>query len=228
MLYNLTIITVFLALFLGFGLGVFTILKNPKSKAALLWFLTMMAFSTWAVGAIFTYYSTDNPSVGNYFNVIYTGATFVPMFFFHFVVVFLYKDRNLKLLIVLGYLAAIVMVYLAVATNYIIAGLQYHEVFGWHEEVAGVGFYFYLAYFLTLVVLGLGLLIQGLLNSDGVRRRKILFILIASTIAFIGGTSNFFTDLTGIYPYAQMIIWVFPLLITYGVFMEPLKVRFSR
>lgn len=227
MLQILVIISTFLTLILAFALGIFTIIKNPKAKVNILWFLTMMAVSVWAVGYVLVLFSTDDATAAKTLKIVYLGATFVPILFFHFVASFLYQDRKFKLIIIFGYISATVMTYLAVATTYIIKGVKFHEVFGRHEEVTGTGFYLYLAYFLTFMFLGLILLIQGYVKSDGIRKKQIFYILAASVIAFIGGTSNFVTDLTGIYPYGQMIIWVFPLLITYGVFIQDIKLKIN-
>ena len=225
MLHTLTIGTTFLALILAFTLGIFSVVKNPKSKPAFLWFLTMMAFSIWAVGYLLTLFTSDDAVAAKTIKIVYLGATFVPLFFFHFVAVFLYQDKKFRAVTIFGYITAIAMACLAIATTFVIQGVKYHETFGWHEEVAGIGFYLYLTYFFIFVLLGLTFLVQGLLRSDGIRKRQISFILAASVIAFIGGTSNFMTGLTGIYPYAQMIIWIFPILVTYGVFVQEFRIK---
>ncbi len=32
-------------------------------------------------------------------------------------------------------------------------------------------------------------------------------------------------DLTDIYPYSQLIVWLYPVLITYGIFIDEFKIR---
>ena len=43
-------------------------------------------------------------------------------------------------------------------------------------------------------------------------------------LPFAGGSSNFLTDLTGGYPYGQFVVWLYPILITYGIFVDEIKI----
>ena len=41
----------------------------------------------------------------------------------------------------------------------------------------------------------------------------------------VGGISNFVMDLTGSYPYGQLIVWLYPLFITYGIYVDEIKIK---
>jgi len=46
------------------------------------------------------------------------------------------------------------------------------------------------------------------------------YILLAALVGIGGGVTNFVTDLYGVLPYGQVIVPLYPVLITYGVFLN--------
>jgi hypothetical protein len=140
--------------------------------------------------------------------------------FFHFVASFLFKDIKYKLLIILGYILGVGFLFLNTTTELVIKGVRYLENFGRYEEITTIGFKIFLTYFLFFAVMGIYLLFKGYRENGGIRRQQIVYIILASLCGFVGGSSNFVTDLTGIYPYGQMIVWLYPALITYGIFLR--------
>lgn len=220
MLRNLVVTSTFIMTISAFGLGVFTLLKNHKSKVNITWFLTSMAVTIWGVGYVFAISAGNDIEAFRYLRVVYIGACLIPIFSFHFISAFLYKDKKYKYLLYLGYFLGFLFLILILTTRTIITGVKYLEKFGRYEEVTTFGFKMFLAYFCFFAFFNLCFLIRGYLESDGIRKRKVLFILIASLFGFLGGISNFVTDLTGIYPYGQMVVWLYPMLITYGIFLK--------
>jgi len=220
MLQNLVIITTFLMTIFAFGLGIYSLLKDHKSKIGITWFLTSMAVTVWGIGYLLTLFTQDDFIAFLYLKIVYIGASLIPIFSFHFISSFLYKDRQYKYLLYLGYILGPLFLVLILATRSIIKGARYMENFGRFEEVTTVGFKVFLAYFLFFAGVNMYLLVRGYLESDGVRKRKILYVLVASLFGFLGGISNFVMDLTGIYPYGQMVVWLYPVLITYGIFLR--------
>lgn len=220
MLRNLVIASTSLMAVLAFGLGIFTLVKSPKSKVNITWFFTSLAVAIWGVGYLMNLFSFTDAENFRSFKIIYFGASLIPIFSFHFISSFLYKDKQYLPLIFIGYIAGIIFLFLNIATKFIIQGVNYMENFGRYEEVTTVGFRIFLLYFLFFAAYSIYLLVKGYFENDGIRRRKILYIILAATIGFAGGISNFVTDLTGIYPYGQMIVWLYPVLITYGIFLR--------
>ncbi|MFA6215587.1 MAG: histidine kinase N-terminal 7TM domain-containing protein [Patescibacteria group bacterium] len=220
MLRNLIIISTFLMTVSAFGLGIFTIVKSPKSKVNVTWFFTSLAVTIWGIGYLLAM-STRVDSVAFWdLRIVYIGASAVPVLFFHFVASFLFKDIKYKLLIILGYILGVGFLFLNTTTELVIKGVRYLENFGRYEEITTIGFKIFLAYFLFFAAMGIYLLFKGYRENGGIRRQQIVYIILASLCGFVGGSSNFVTDLTGIYPYGQMIVWLYPALITYGIFLR--------
>ena len=223
--YTLLITATVLAIVFSFGLGVFSLWRNPKATVVRLWFLMSMAITVWGIGYLLALFAPDAAVARHALRLVYFGAILVPMFFFHFVAHFTFRYPKVVVLTIAGYLLAGIFIALAVGTNLIIEGVRYLETFGYYEDIAIPGFYFLMAYFWFYVVFALAMLIASYRRSDGIRRRQMLYILLASAIAFIGAGTNFLTDFTGGYPYGQLIVWLYPILVTYGIFVQEVKIK---
>lgn len=225
MLQNLLITATVLAIIFSFGLGVFSLWRDPKSVVVRLWFLMSMAIMVWGVGYLLTTLAQDADSAFRYLRIVYVGAILVPLFFFHFIANFVFRQVQTRAVIVAGYVLAGIFIVLAAGTDLIIKGARYIDVFGYYEDIATPGFYFLMVYFWFYVLYALVMLISSYRQSGGIRRRKMFYLLFGSVIAFVGAGTNFLTDLTGDFPYGQLVVWLYPILITYGIFVEEVKVK---
>lgn len=210
---------------LSFSLGLYSLVKNPKARVVQLWFAASMAVTVWSVGYILTIIVPTADIARHYLRIVYFGASFVPIFSFHFVTVFLFKNLALKWLVVIGYICSIAVAVLSSFSSYIVSGTRYLEGFGHYEEIVTPWFYFLLAYFLFFSFASIYLLVRSYPENDGIRRRQLFYLILAFVVGFAGAFSNFVTDLTGIYPYGQMLIWLYPILVTYGIFVDEIKIK---
>lgn len=222
--FSIIIPTLLLIVF-SFGLGIFSLYTNPKSRVVQVWFLMSMAVAVWSSGYLLTSLQADQSSAFQTLRILYLGACFIPVLYFHFVTAFLFRNGRQKTLIIVGYALAVIFALLVLASNYIIKGARYLDGFGHYEDISYPGFLFFLAYFVFFVGLAIIFLVIDHRRNGGVRRRQIFYILLASLIGFIGGATNFVTDLTGIYPYGQWVAWLYPVLITYGIFIDEIKIK---
>lgn len=223
--YSLLITSTVLAIIFSFGLGVFSLWRNPKAKVVQLWFAMSMAITVWGVAYLLAFFTQDQALIMRYLRIVYFGAILVPIFFFHFIAHFTFRYPKVVALTVAGYLLAALFIVLAVGTSLIIKGTRYAELVGFYEDIAIPGFYFLMAYFWFYVICALVMLILSYRRSDGIRRHQMFWLLLASTIAFVGAGTNFLTDLTGGYPYGQLIIWLYPIFVTYGIFVQEVKIK---
>ncbi len=186
-----------------------------------------MAVSVWSLGYLLTVLSQTESEALMGLRIVYFGASLIPILTFHFVTNFLYKSQQYKFLIILGYILGLIFLYLTVFTSTVITGARYMENFGSFEEVEIALFIPFLIYFLFFSLLSIILLFISFLRNDGLIKRQSFYLALALIIGFTGGIANFVTDLTGIYPYGQMIVWLYPVLITYGIF-TPLQIKITR
>lgn len=224
-LYQGILITTSLLALFSFASGVFSLVRNPKSKIVVSWFLASMAVTIWSVGYLLVLTSESLELTLNSFRIVYFGASLIPALTFNFIVHFLYQEKKYKYLTYGGCFLAVVFAVLTTLTPFIIKGTRFLENFGHYEEIVAPGFYFFLLYFLSFPLIGVILLLRAYFQSDGIRKRQLFFVTLALLVGFSGGISNFITDLTGVYPYGQMIVWLYPVLVTYGIFVDEFKFK---
>lgn len=212
-------ITTALTFIFSLSFGLICLLRKNKSKVIVLWSITSITVAIWSFGYLLSVNSLDNENAFKFLRIVYFGATLIPIFYFHFISSFLFLDKKFKNLIILGYILALSFLILVEFSRFIISGARYMNNFGRYEEVTTFGFKFFLIYFLFYSFFGLYLLVVNYRSNGGIRKKQIAYLIIASLFGFIGGISNFLADLTGIYPYGQMFVWLYPVLITYGIFL---------
>lgn len=216
-------ITTFLTIIFSFCLGIYTLIRSRKSLVYWLWFFTSMAVVIWGVGYLVTIMTDDSNVAERYLKVVYFGATLIPLLFFHFLTKFLFIKR--KALLILGYLLAICILLIIVFTDYFIKGVVYLKNFGYYEEVNLPFFYLYLLYFLFYTIYSFYLLVSEHRHTEGIRKRQILFLIIAVIVGLGGAMTNFVMALTNIYPFGQFFVFLYPILITYGIFLPKVKIK---
>ena len=224
MLNNLTIFFVGLFAVLSVGVGIFSFWRNPKSLTVLLWFLMSLAVGLWSFGLLLLLLSGKEDEVILYSKILHIGASFIPIFFCHFVLNFLLQDQNKKTFLVIGYLFAIIFSLFSILGNFIVAGASPKVGFNlWLD--AGSLYWLFILYFSFFTLSSVYFLINGYKHNGGVRRRKIFYILIAAIIGFGGGMTNLLPQTIGVYPFGNFFAWLYPLLITYGIFIDEIKIK---
>ncbi len=223
-LNSLFILATILLIILAFGLGIFSLYRNPKSRVVQLWFLKCLTTGIWSVGFLFMLISSTEREGIISSHLLHLGAAFIPIFFCHFILVLIYKDKQKNALLITGYALAVIFAVLSF-TKFIVAGASAKFGFSYWID-AGSLYPLLLVYFWFYAFVGLYFLLAAYLKSDGIMKRRITFILLASVIGFGGGGTNFLPQALGIYPFGQFFTWLYPILITYGILVDEFKVKF--
>lgn len=218
MLLILFRITTFLTIIFSLSLGIYTIFRNPKSLVHRLWFFTSLAVAVWGIGWLLTTLTDKADLVKSYLVIVYLGATLIPILFLHFITKFLIINK--KKLLIIGYFGAFILLCFILFTHYLITGVNYSEDVGYYEQVNLLPFSFYLIYFLFFTIYSFYLLIVGYRHTEGFKKKQLLFLILATIFGLGGGITNFIMDLTGIYPFGQFFVFLYPILITYGIFLK--------
>ncbi|MBU1163947.1 hypothetical protein KKA15_00100 [Patescibacteria group bacterium] len=218
MLLALVNISTFLTLVFSLSLGFYTLYRNPKSLVHRLWFLTNMAVAVWTFGYLLITYFTYKGGLFH-FKLLYTGVIFIPILSFHFVLEFLYKAKKYKNLIIVGYVIGVVLLALFYFTDWLIVGTQYTDHLIWNE-LPGKLFFIFLLYFHFFAFYSIYLLFDSFRKNEGLIKVQSLYILVAFLFGFLGGIFNFIMDLTGIFPLGQMFVFLYPVIITYTIFLK--------
>ena len=219
LLRNLVLISNILTVIFSLSLGIYSIRRRYGDIIIRLWFFLCISVSVWCGSYIIIMTSVNGEIAHLFLRLVYFIASFIPILYFHFISSFLFKNNKNKKIIFLGYFLALVFIFLSIFSNFIVIGIKYLDGFGYTQNTNKIGLFLLIFYFLLYIFLSIYLLIREYFSSIGYKKRQILFILAASLFGFVGGMSNFIFDLLGIYPFGQVIVWIFPLVITYGIFL---------
>ena len=225
MLNQLFIISIFLLTIMSFGLGLFSIYRNPKSMVTTLWFLFNFSIGIWSINFLLMLLSTDKSKAILYSQLLYVGASLIPILFYHFTLSFLLELEVFfkKIFLIVGYILAAVFIFLSFTPLMIVGASPKFGFPFWLE----VGFLhsILLIYFWVYVLLTIIFLYQGYKRSDGVRRKKFFYVFIAAIIGFASGGTSFLPHTLGIYPFGGFITWIYVPIITYGIFIDEIKIK---
>ena len=210
---------------LSFLLGIFSLWKNPKSFTVWIWFLFNMAIVYVNVNFLMSLRTTGETAL-LYTRLLHVGVPFISAFLFHFVLALLYKNilPDYKLVLRVIYSLAVLFAVLAFTPG-IVKGVVPDEILS-TTAVIGPLYPILLAYIWLLSPYAIYLLFKEYRGREGAMRRQIFYILLGILVLFIGSIFNYFPHLFGIYPYGNFFMWTFPLFITYGVFIEEVRITF--
>ncbi len=169
-------------------LGLLVLLRRPGDRRN----RTFAAFAAWVAvwSGFYVTWQISADAGTAYFNakLLSAAAIFAPMSFFHFVSALLGR-RNPGELIV-GYGVA-VLLSLASLSRLMVAGVEAKMMFPFWPR-PGALYPLYLAFFGAVVCLTIWRLMRSTRSSEGRRRDQLRFVMLGSTVGFVGGSTNFF------------------------------------
>ncbi|MBI4135157.1 hypothetical protein HY477_00250 [Candidatus Uhrbacteria bacterium] len=183
------------------------------------WLLALFTFAVaiWGVGGFFIARTQDSLEALLYWRLTHIGVILIPTFLFHFVVVFLQKQRH-GLVIFINYAFA-VLFEIANATGYLICCVRY--VFGqfYYDSPPTLLYSAFTAYFVVAVIISHYWLIRAFLSSKEPRKTQILYVLLGAGFGFLGGTPSFFPVFKiDLYPILNFSVPLFATFAAIGVF----------
>ncbi len=225
MLNSLFAVSIALLSILSFALGIFSIFKNPRSATVRLWFLMSLAVGIWSLAFLMLLRSSTAEQGIFYSSLLHVGASFIPIFFFHFVLSFLYQlnKKSCQIFLIVGYILASFFSFLSF-TPLIVTGVSPKAGYPLFLD-AGSAYPIFIIYFWFFALLSIYFLLRGYKTSDGVMKRKIFYILIASLFGFGGGGTSFLPQTLGIYAYGDFVVWLYPILVTWGIFVDEIHIN---
>jgi len=171
-----------------FLLGLTLFLKRKGSRANIIFSLECLSITLWFIGYAFMYSSPSAEVALKYTKVVYLGVIFIPIFFYHFVSVFLsIKERQFII-----YSIGIVFVAFLLGTDYLISGV-YKYYWGYQTKVGFLhGYFLFFLLYLSLVAL-IRLLkeLKKLRGVSPIKYNQIKYILAGTSIGWFGSFADF-------------------------------------
>lgn len=173
-------------------LGFFVWLKRPKEWLHLLFLLFCFTISIWLFGTFMLFNAQTAFEQVYWDRFIYIGVAFIPIFLYHFGVIYCRLDARRGLqhqVLFIGYLLAFAFLILS-RTDYFVSGL-YHYEWGVHT-IARTGHHFFLLYFFTYFIWFFVNLFRRYRILKGVERQRVGYILVGFAILDVIGPFAYF------------------------------------
>jgi len=172
--------------------GCFSYWRNREEATNRFFGLLSIAFAIWSYGWFGVLLIKDNQTAAIFWSrVLIFGATFIPVFYLHWILAFLDMHRKRKILLVSSYVVTIIFAGFNWFTNYYISGVHPIYFFPFWPS-AGPLFIWYLIFgYAGINGYALFLLIREFLRSEKERRYQAAYLLIGTLAGFAGGVTNF-------------------------------------
>ncbi len=171
------------------GLASFIYFRSPRDPRH--WTFALFGISTaiWSFGYFAWQISASESYALFNLRLLMAGAIFIPITFLHHVLYLLHKEIVWKNVVKWNYVVGGIFLIFD-ATPLYIQNVQPISLFP-YWGVPGIAFHFCLVWWIVLVVVAHVLLVQAYLKERGLPRRQFLYLLIGSTIGYVGGATNY-------------------------------------
>ncbi|MBN3032984.1 MAG: hypothetical protein JW873_02705 [Candidatus Saganbacteria bacterium] len=171
-------------------LGLFVYGQNRRQPANLMLALLSAAIGAWCFGQFMGAVSYAKPVVLFWTRVNLAAAVFIPVFYFHFVLVFLVRLPRWRTALRAAYFAAAALLLLDLTPLFVLdvaprPGYPFYPV-------PGPVYAFFAAYLLVLFAAAFAHQVAFLRQSGGETANQTKYVLLASLIGVVGGLTAFF------------------------------------
>jgi signal transduction histidine kinase len=198
--------------------GYIVLQGDAKNKANRLWFLMTISTALWSF-SLGMEVSSPNYSTAFFWNkLLNLGAIFISIFFYHFTILFLEKNKNLRerIFLIIGYCLSAIFLFFNFFTKLFVTGVPPKAGFNYWIEVGPV-YYLFFVIFVFYFSWSAVLLLQGRKTTSIVQKRRIDYILLAILFGAGGGITNFFPQIFDIYPFGNYFVILYVIFISYAV-----------
>ena len=154
--------------------------------------------------------------------LLHLGAILIPVFFIHFIYIFL-NSKNKKILSII-YCFGSVFIILNLLTHLFIKGTT-NKIY-YRFPTPSVTYPLFFSFFAIGTIYGIYKLFKAYLESEGARRTQLKYLLFSSIFGYLGGMKNFMIiigwEVFPIYPYGSYAIPLYVAIVTYAILRHQL------
>jgi signal transduction histidine kinase len=192
-------------------------IKNPKAVINKIFFLMNLSVVLWSFSYLFWISSNSLDYILFWVKSLSIAATFIPIFFLHWIIDLLKIKKGKKIILGIGYALTLIFTILHFSPFLIKKGGPILIFSYWPKGEA-----LYLLYVLILYILvpgfGVFLLLKKYKAADAILKAQIKFVSLGSIIAFAGGITNFFLWFgIKIFPLGNFLVWIYVALFSYAM-----------
>ncbi len=171
----------------------FVLMYRPKSAVNLLFLLFCLTVMIWLFGTYKMFIVTTDTEIVFWDHIIYAGVTLMPVFLYHFGVVYLRKIETSKiqhLIVASGYIFGFIFLVLSQFSQLFVSGV-YRYKWGAHT-IAGPFHHIFLVFFLFYFFGFLGQLIKFCSHCHGIAKSQLCYVTAGFAFFVIVGPFAYF------------------------------------
>ncbi len=198
-----------------FIFGIFSLLRNTKSKTNISFFLVTLSLFIWVSG-ISILYITQNPEIALFFYKRYTflGLIMISPSVYLLTLSFFNLLRKKKWLVLVNYIIMLLFYFMANTTDLMFIGVRKH-FWGYSIQYASVGSYFLVFFvFLLLLFLYYYVRVNKFILVSKTQKKLFLFSYLVVCVALVNSLPS-----TGfeVYPFGYVFVLIFVLIQWYSI-----------
>jgi|GEM_PF-992965 len=219
MFINHFIISAYCTFFTTLILAFFVLGRDVSRRLYQIFALYTLSIALWSV-SVSRFTPNLNPSAAFYWGkALHFGAIMIPVFFLHFVFVFLDEIDREKTKLFFIYVLGFIFQILNLFTPWLINGTTYRDLYAY--PTPGVTYAFFFLYFVGCVFYGLVKLFQAYSVSKGPVKNQLIYLILGSVIGYVGGLDNFAITIDlrifPLYPFGAYGIPIYVLIMAYTI-----------
>jgi len=183
-------VTAFLTTVSALGIGAFVFAKNPRAAVNKRWGILNLSIALWSTFLAILFLSKNSEMGLMASRYLQLGANFIPITFFHFVLALLGMESEKRTWLKLGYGVTVGMALLGFS-GFFIQDVSYQAQLSCYYPVAGPAYILYILMFFLYPGYAWLLMAKSLPRVPGLRSNQVKYVMVASTIGFLGGSSTF-------------------------------------
>jgi signal transduction histidine kinase len=198
-------------------------LKGRNKQINIRWALFCIFISFWGLGGYKFSTVVSEEEAFFWWKIANIGGICIPIAYYQliFAILNLKKKYQKSILIVAYILGSIFLIFNFLLPEYFIGDLRlaFNQIF-----MTGFSYknplylFFYITFYWILLLYSFSLLVISYRKSSGVVLNQLKYFIIASLIGWLGGHSYFLSAIeTDIYPYANLLIAIYPIIFAYAI-----------
>ena len=214
-MYFYTIITGLTA-FLGLGLGLFVYFHKPRTNLKISWVIFSFTVGIWSLGYFISLLAINYQTSILSSRFSHASGAFIPITFFHFVLILLRQEARHKTLLRTGYGLSVFM-FFSCFSPFVVRdvinkmGILYYPDWGPLYSVYAAMYVWFIAYAHILMTMAIK-------ETKGHERLRIIYLSVASFLGFSGGVSLFLLIFNIPFPpYGSALICLYPIIMSYSI-----------
>jgi len=200
------------------SLGLLVLAKGWKLRINQLFVCMTFSYSIWSISYWRWLSSHELFGASFWGHLTSLGSVFVPIFFFHWILILIGQERRRRSILVLFYLEGILCLFVN-SSNLFLNGFDHKLFFEFWPNAGSLYWIYIVGIYVIPVLYGLVLLLRTYHStSSNILKHQIIYIVTATIMGFGGGLTNFFLWYNiMIPPYGNFLVVLFPFLLSYAV-----------